>query len=117
MNHHKLTDDVLAVLLFPVLVLTTLVRPRGPYRDRVFRRVTGANPDEWGRLTRKQTRIGWAPAMMSVGLVGGVVATSAMFLVSAKMGILLAFVGGCLVAMGLHIRRRRRVLRALGRGM
>ena len=23
MNHHKLTDDFLAVLLFPVLVLTT----------------------------------------------------------------------------------------------
>lgn len=117
MNHSELADDVLAVLLFPVLVLTSLVRPRGPYRERLFRRVTGANPDEWGRLTREQTRIGWAPAMMSIGLVGGVLATSAMFLVSAKMGILLAFVGGCLVAMGLHIRRRRRVLRALVRGM
>lgn len=116
MNHHKLMDDVLAVLLFPVLVLSTLVRPRGPYRDRVFRRVTGASPDEWGRLTRRQTRIGWAPVMMSVGLIG-VVAASAMALVSPSTGILLAFVGGCLVAMGLHIGRRRRVLRALGRGI
>ncbi len=117
MNRHKLTDDVLAVLLFPVLALATLVRLRDPYRHRIFRRVTGANPDEWGRLTRRQRRIGWAPAVMSIGLIGVLVATSAMILVSVEMGILLAFVCGCLVAMGLHISRRRRVLRALGRGM
>ena len=115
---HKLSDDVLAVLLFPVLVLAITVRLPRSFRERISRRVLGATRDEWDQIpaaTKASTRRNdWVTATMFI-CFNALLAWLAMFLVSANTGILVAVVGGCLVAMGIHIRRRRRVLRVLGR--
>lgn len=118
MTFHKLSDDVLAVLLFPVLVLAITVRLPRSFRERISRRVLGATRDELDQIPAAAkaltSRSDWISATMFI-CFNTLLAWLAMFLVSANTGILVAAVGGCLVAMGIHVRRRRRVLRVLSR--
>ena len=115
---HKLSDDVLAVLLFPFMILAITARLPRSFRERITRRVLGATLEEWGQIPAAAKasirRNDWVTATMFI-CFSTVLAWLAMFLVSGNTGILVAAVGGCLVAAGIHIRRRRRVLRVLGR--
>lgn len=115
---HKLSDDVLAVLLFPFMILAITARLPRSFRERISRRVLGATLEEWGQIPAAAKasirRNDWVTATMFI-CFSTPLAWLAMFLVSGNTGILVAAVGGCLVAAGIHIRRRRRVLRVLGR--